>query len=191
MDSTRIPSTRPLGDDDGIETLLTQILPDPSNPIIGEPIGAANEIISECASYENDGLKESSEPYTSIKYTSTTDNYGRTIYRFEDKNTTPLVLVIFENAYKKLISVNGNVIPLKTFLTIEQMEYVKHETLSLLEEANQDLRRAPTVNEGYVRAQTNSNHEMGFSSSSHNFMDTTVPLLMNAISVLAKQYIVV
>ncbi len=190
MDSNSIPSTRLPGDDNGIETLLTQILPDPANPVIG-PVGVANDIISECASYENDGLKESSTPYTAIKYTSTTDSYGRTIYRFEDKRTTPLVLVIFENAYKKLISVNGNVLPLKTFLTIEQMEYVKQETLSLGQECNHDLRMAPTVNEGYVRTQTSSNHEMGFSSSSHNFMDTTVPLLMNAISVLAKKYIVV
>lgn len=188
MDSNSIPSSRLPGDDDGIETLLTQILPDPANSI-SEPVGT-NEIISEFAAYENDGLKESSTPYTAIKYTSTTDSHGRTIYRFEDKSTTPLVLVIFENAYKKLISVNGTVLPLKSFLTIETMDYVKQEILSIGQECNHDLRVAPTVNEGYVRAQSGSYQEIGYSSStSHSFMDTTVPLLMNAITVLSKQYI--
>lgn len=110
-----------------IPLTLSYPTPDLTKPVA--EASASNEIFSECASYENDGLKHSSAPYTSITYTSSTDEYGRTMYRFENKTSTPLVIVIFQNANKKLVSVNERVLPLKTFLTLDHMEYMKNESL--------------------------------------------------------------
>ena len=170
--------------DPTLSSLLLSSLPN-TNPDFTKPVAEASatgEIISESALYENDGLAESSEPYTSITYKSTTDSYGRTIYRFETKTSIPLVVVIFQNASKKLVSVNDRVLPLKTFLNLDHLEYMKDE---VHEESNHDLQLryyTPRINQGTVRA--NSDDGM----SVYNFQDTTVPMIMMAMTIIQSKY---
>lgn len=132
----------------------------------------------EYASYETDNLKQTSERYTSITHTQTVDAHGRTIYRFDDKElTTPLEIVIFKNLNETLASVNQVVVPIKSFLSIHNMKFIKNELAS---DSTMQLRNQPIVNKGNVEAYT---YDEDFV-----FYDTTIPLMMMAITVLADKY---
>lgn len=139
----------------------------------------------ECAPYETDALKESSEIYTSIKHSSMKDVNGRTIYRFEDGKNQPLIIVLFKNAEKRLISVNQQVLSLRTFLNIQEMNHVDVDSSSIKtnkHELREVLRATPLVNSGSVKAYSSDNK--------HNYMfeNTTIPLMMMAITVLTEHF---
>jgi hypothetical protein len=144
--------------------------------------------------YENDPLKESSETYVDIKCLSTVDKQGRTIYRFDEKSQTkqPLVIVIFNNSQKKLVSVNQQVLPLKSFLSIEEMHEYEDEINSSLKlkhngirEIINEVRSVPLVNTGDVKAYSSEN------GKTYVFKNTTIPLVMMAISILTEKYITI
>jgi hypothetical protein len=147
--------------------------PDSESNSVFEPF------MDSCATYQRDELKESSLPYTQIKHLYMTDEYNRAIYRFDDQKSTPLVVVVFHNGVKKLVSINQHVLPLKTFLKLEELRFVKNEMLS---GASHDIRSEPPVNQGYVKAYS---YEY---KCSYEFHDTTIPLLMMAMTILNSKY---
>ena len=135
---------------------------------------------SDCAPYQTDTMKEVSDIYTNITFTDTTDIYGRIIYRFYEQSTSPLILVIFKNGNQTLISVNQYVLPLKTFLSLGYMKFTIN-TIAMNE--THDLRRQPVINKGNVSA------SVSVDSHTYTFEDTTIPLLMMAITVLNNKYV--
>jgi hypothetical protein len=134
---------------------------------------------SDCAPYQPDCMKETSDIYTKITFTNTTDSYGRIMYRFYESSTTPLVLVIFKNGNQTLVSVNQYVLPLKMFLSLSHMEFIKN---TFATNETSDLRRQPIINKGSVKACVD------IDSHQYVFEDTTIPLLMMAITVIHSKY---
>lgn len=139
----------------------------------------------EGAPYEFDALKECSDIYTDIKYVTMKDTHGRTIYRFENKGIRPLVIVVFKNCETRLISVNQQVLSLRTFLKIQEMNHIDADK-PLTKTEGIDLRmidgNEPVLNSGIVKAFSSENKQI------YVFENTTVPLMMMAISVLTEHF---
>jgi len=135
--------------------------------------------------YETNPLKESSEIYTDIKCISNVDKQGRTIYRFDDKTQVkqPLVIVIFKNSIEKLVSVNQQVLSLKNFLSIKEMEE-QVDDLNVNKKCMNEIRSIPLANSGNVKVVSENGNK-------YTFKNTTVPLIMMAMSILTEKYVTI
>lgn len=146
----------------------------PPSPI---EIELGTTFVEKCASYESDVMAQCVKEYSDITHNFQVDNYSREIHRFDDGQTAPLVVVVFKNARRRLVSVNQHVLPMRDFINIQKMVFVKNEKK---EEANHQLRGGYAIGIGHVKANTDE--------TSYTFPDTTVPLLMMAVAHFADKY---
>jgi hypothetical protein len=130
-----------------------------------------------CAMYEMDIMAECTKKYSKITHSIHIDDVCREIHHFDDGHTTPLVVVVFRNARRRLVSVNEYVLPMSEFININEMVFIKNDKK---EEASHQLRAPFPIDTGFVRALTETHN--------YAFADTTVPLLMMAVAYFADKY---
>jgi hypothetical protein len=140
-------------------------------------------------SFSEDLMKDETAKYRDITVEESKDDHGRRFFRFSDGGaTSSLILVLFQHGHRHLLSVNDKVIPFQDFLHIVDVESLAEYATEV---ASHDIRSGVAVSAGsvVVRVQlpaTNVIFDNANRNKEYTFTNTTVPLLMMAMTHLSK-----